>query len=77
MAVLLNKITLKTANAHKYGQKLKIYLDSGFVFNILSLSLAIYVNKRDGGSKIPSQYFSKIESEMPIPHSLGKYFSTP
>ena len=45
-----------------WGEKLIISSDSGYVSNILTLPSIICADKRSGGCKISSRYFSKMLS---------------
>ena len=58
------------------GSKLIISSDFGYVSDILTLPSIIYADKRSGGCKISSRYFSKMLSTpryrtyRPIPNSI-------
>ena len=69
MAVLLNVIasTVNTLQMKK-NWGIKAYnSDFGYVSNISTLPLIMYVDKRNGGCKIPSRYFSKWSRYRALP----------
>ena len=63
MAVLLQHNLYKSLQSHEnMGQKLIISSDFGYFSNILTPPSIICVDKRSGGCKLSSRYFSKMLS---------------